>query len=740
MDMKQEYVCNDDGTRERSPLSFLASRARRGLPSIGNGHQSSGDQAELQTAIRGSLAGADWFTWGAARDGARVTLTRAQILWLALLAGLAIILAYASLHNVLIVFMALMSCAYLLTGLHKARVIMRGERAISNDAGHPPVAEDDDLPQYTVLVALHREGRILPVLVQRLAAIDYPPTRLEILLLIESDDIETQHALDTCALPTHIQPVIVPPGQPRTKPRALNVGLARATGDYIVIYDAEDRPEPDQLRKAVAAFHAMPADVICVQARLNFYNWRQSILATVFAVDYTAWYDLMLPGLTQASAFVPLGGTSNHFRIEALQRLGGWDPFNVTEDCDLGVRIARSRLHIAMLDSTTWEEAVPRIQPWVKQRSRWVKGYLQTYLVHMRHPLQLYREMGPGGFADFQLLVGAQSLVLLLNPVVWLLTVTYALNKGTRLGDYIQSLFPGPLYYLALLSFVFGNFVFLYINLYVCVRRGYDHLARYALLSPVYWVLMSIGAWTGFISLIRHPHYWAKTEHGVSLSHGVHPHPTIKQLKRLGLLCLALMLACLAVLSREHSVFRLPNLAALPLAGARSARTVAAVFTHPAHAMPRSCSPVSSPCTAESADPNSRRGPAPEPRSITTYTHQATRRPGQRRRGSAPATWAALLLNPLVLRFDRPDRRAALHVVNLASAPVTLASVRLSGPGRQQFVLLSDTCTGRTLAPDTGCLIRVGVRSRRGGPVVASVVIAGRAGQGVVSVPVSRPG
>jgi glycosyltransferase XagB len=517
IDRKQEYTYNDAVAGEQRASSSPTGRAHSGGENIFSGYLHTRDGARLRAVPTTGTEDADWSVWGAARDGARVTLTGAQIFCLALLVGLVVALAWANLHVLLIMLIALMTCVYLLTGLHKAWLITRGDRAISNAAGHARVATDDDLPRYTVLVALHREGRILPVLVKRLAAIDYPPARLEILLLIESDDMETQGALKTCALPSHIRPVIVPPGQPRTKPRALNFGLASATGEYIVIYDAEDRPEPDQLRKAVAAFRALPTDVICVQARLNFYNWRQSILAILFAVDYTVWYDLMLPGLTQAAAFVPLGGTSNHFRIEALYRLGGWDPFNVTEDCDLGARIARGRVHISMLDSTTWEEAVPRIPPWIKQRSRWVKGYLQTYLVHMRHPLRLWREMGPGGFADFQLLVGAQSLVLLLNPLVWLLTTTYALSKGTALGGFIQSLFPASLYYLALLSFVFGNFAFFYINLYGCVRRGYDHFARYALLSPLYWVLMSLGAWKGFISLIRHPHYWAKTEHGVSL-------------------------------------------------------------------------------------------------------------------------------------------------------------------------------------------------------------------------------
>jgi cellulose synthase/poly-beta-1,6-N-acetylglucosamine synthase-like glycosyltransferase len=203
--------------------------------------------------------------------------------------------------------------------------------------------------------------------------------------------------------------------------------------------------------------------------------------------------------------------------VEALRRIGGWDPYNVTEDCDLGARLGREGLWVAMLDSTTWEEAVPRARPWIRQRSRWVKGYLQTYLVHMRRPLRLLRDLGPQGFADFQVLVGFNSLLLLINPFMWMLTITYTATKGTHLGNFIQSLFPAPLYYLGLLCLVLWNFIFFYSNVYVCVRHNMTSLTRCALLTPVYWVLMSVGAWAGLASLVRRPFYWAKTEHGVSL-------------------------------------------------------------------------------------------------------------------------------------------------------------------------------------------------------------------------------
>jgi cellulose synthase/poly-beta-1,6-N-acetylglucosamine synthase-like glycosyltransferase len=484
-----------------------AGMAAGGLPSPGT----------LSTASADAATGERWARWGAARDGARLTLTYRQTLGLALLALAAALLLYLDPHALLVAPVALITYVYLVAGIYKLWLLVRARCATTLEDVSGAGSAAGELPIYTVLVPLHREGPMLPVLTERLAQLDYPEDRLEVLLLIEADDDETHDTLATLNLPPHIRPITVPPGQPRTKPRALNVGLARATGEYIVVFDAEDRPEPDQLRKAVAAFRTLPRRIVCLQARLNVYNPRQTVLTRLFTMDYVLWYTALLPGLARAGGFVTLGGTSNHFRIQALRRLGGWDPFNVTEDCDLGARLARARLHVAMLDSTTWEEAVTQIPPWLRQRSRWVKGYLQSYLVHMRHPVHLWREMGAAGFVDFQALVGGTVFTLLVNPLMWALTAAWVLTHGTALGMFIQSLFPTAVYYPGLLCLVAGNFLFFYLNLYVCVRHGYHDLTRYSLLSPLYWLLMSVGAWMGFASLVRHPHYWAKTAHGASL-------------------------------------------------------------------------------------------------------------------------------------------------------------------------------------------------------------------------------
>jgi cellulose synthase/poly-beta-1,6-N-acetylglucosamine synthase-like glycosyltransferase len=490
------------------PAVSLAARRKHGeRPTLGESAQFD----ELGVNI-----GQPWTTWGAARDGARRTITSYQKLVVGLLCVALAAGAFLLPDTFLLAPVAFITFTYLVAGVYKAVILVRGERVQNAAAVEAYAIPDEDLPLYTVLAPLYREGKIAPVLVEQLTTIDYPVNRLEVLLLVEHDDAETRSALEECSLPSHVRVIDVPAGTPRTKPRALNVGLSWAHGRFIVVYDAEDRPESDQLRKAVAMFHTLPRQVVCLQARLNFYNRHQSLLTRLFSMDYAIWYDMLLPGMAGTRTIVPLGGTSNHFRVDALRRLGGWDPYNVTEDADLGVRIARARLSVMVLDSVTWEEAVARIPQWVRQRSRWIKGYIQTYLVHMRHPTQLLRQVGPRAFLDFQIMVGGSSFILLINPIMWALTVTYFLSKETPLAATIQSLFPTALYYPALLCLL-ANFIFFYCQLYICVRRGYDDLARYTLLGPLYWILMSVGAWAGLISLLRNPHYWAKTEHGTSL-------------------------------------------------------------------------------------------------------------------------------------------------------------------------------------------------------------------------------
>lgn len=408
--------------------------------------------------------------------------------------------------------------AYLASGGYKIYVLYESARH-GAPAYEPVDTADEDLPRYSILVPLFREAAVLPGLLDALRALDYPPERLEVLLLLEEDDEETIAACRERRLPEHIRPLVVPPGYPRTKPRACNHGLAAATGEYVVIYDAEDRPAPDQLRQALAAFAAAPPEVICQQAKLGYYNQRQNLLTRFFTIDYANWFDGILPGLTWLSAPIPLGGTSNHFRAEALSELGGWDPYNVAEDADLGIRLSRRGYRTAIFDSVTWEEANCRVGSWIRQRSRWVKGYMQTFLVHTRRPRLLRRQLGTTNTLSFVALVGGTPLGSLLNPIFWALGILYYVTRSTA----VEALFPTPIYYMGLACLLIGNFIFIYMNLFTAVRWGYDDLAKWALLSPLYWILLSVASYVALYELIRRPHHWQKTTHGLVSEPGSSP-------------------------------------------------------------------------------------------------------------------------------------------------------------------------------------------------------------------------
>ncbi|MER3450395.1 MAG: glycosyl transferase [Chloroflexota bacterium] len=373
--------------------------------------------------------------------------------------------------------------------------------------------DERTLPEYTVLVPLYRETEVLPALLRALAALDYPAAKLDIKLIFDEDDPETLALAQKLRPPGHFKFLVVPAGAPQTKPKALNYGLIQATGQYCVIYDAEDIPEPDQLKKAIVAFRKAPPEVICLQARLNFYNRDQNILTRWFAAEYAQWFDLTLPGLHATGGVIPLGGNSNHFVTQKVRELGAWDPYNVTEDADLGVRLARSGYRTAMFNSTTYEEANSHPINWVRQRTRWFKGWMQTWLVHMRRPARLCSELGLGGFLSFQMVIGGTLFIALVNPVLWaLITLWFTAN-----WEVISAVFPGPVFYLAALNLYLGNFLFAYLYALGAALRGYHDVVRYALLAPAYWLLMSFAAWRAVFHLLFKPFHWEKTVHGLHL-------------------------------------------------------------------------------------------------------------------------------------------------------------------------------------------------------------------------------
>jgi cellulose synthase/poly-beta-1,6-N-acetylglucosamine synthase-like glycosyltransferase len=411
-----------------------------------------------------------------------------------------------------VALLAIMALPFLMvTALRAAAlwlVLHGGEASL---APAPEPMSDQELPTYSVLVPLFREAGVVPHLLAAISAIDYPSEKLDVILIVESIDRETRSALAEAELPRHMRVLVVPDGAPRTKPRALQYALGFTNGELVVVFDAEDAPEPDQLRRAAALLAASRDRLGCLQAHLNIYNSQTSWLTRQFTIEYTALFDCILPTLQWLRLPVPLGGTSNHFPRRVLDDVGGWDPYNVTEDADLGIRLARRGYAVAVLSSTTWEEAPPTFRVWLGQRTRWLKGWMQTYLVHMRDPARLLRDLGARRFFGFQVLMGGLILSALVHPWFYLY-VAADMRSGLSLA--MPQSFAGRLLLaLGIFNLAAGYLTAIALGVIASVRRGRHGLALHSLLMPIYWLSISVAAYRALRELLTSPFYWEKTPH-----------------------------------------------------------------------------------------------------------------------------------------------------------------------------------------------------------------------------------
>jgi len=437
----------------------------------------------------------------------------------ALIAGLMVTAAIGLRLNftlAIIIIVGILSGIYFIDVLFSLFVILKSlyfPPELSFKDSEVKKLKDNSLPVYSILCPLFHEAKVLPDFLKSIEKLDWPKDKLDVHLLLEEDDKETIAAADSLNLPEYIHKTIVPDSLPKTKPKACNYGLGKATGEYLVIFDAEDRPDTDQLKKAYLGFQKAPKNVVCLQAKLNYFNPHQNILTRLFTAEYSLWFDVMLTGLQSINTTIPLGGTSNHFKTKALRGLEGWDPFNVTEDCDLGARIFKKGFKTAIIDSTTWEEANSNMVNWLRQRSRWIKGYMQTYLVHNRHPLQFIKKHGIHAFI-FQLIIGARMTFMLINPLLWLMTISYFALYAI-VGPTIESFYPPVVFYIAATSLVLGNFMYVYNYMIGCAKRKQWNLIKFVYIIPFYWLMASVSATIALYQLIVKPHYWEKTVHGL---------------------------------------------------------------------------------------------------------------------------------------------------------------------------------------------------------------------------------
>jgi cellulose synthase/poly-beta-1,6-N-acetylglucosamine synthase-like glycosyltransferase len=409
-----------------------------------------------------------------------------------------------------------MSGFYIATLSFKGWLFWRGKsyqpRLQQQQDALPPL-EESQLPVYTILVPLYQEARMLPRLLAAIRNLDYPRSLLDVKLVLEADDAATLAAAKALQPEGLFEIIIVPPSLPRTKPKACNYALRFARGEYVAIYDAEDQPDANQLRRVLQYFRASPDEVVCIQCRLNYYNHDDNLLTRLFAVEYAIWFNYMLIGLESLRIPIPLGGTSNHLKLSRLKELGEWDAYNVTEDADLGIRMAVAKYRTLTLNSLTQEEAPLTLGAWLKQRSRWIKGYMQTWLVHMRHPLRLYQSLGGRGFWGFQFFIGGSCLVFLMTPflmVFCLLAAGELLFTDASWGGMSAS------GYATSFAFLFGAVQHGAMSYYTMSQLGWKQKKRTSLCFPFYWFLHSFASFRGLWQLITRPHYWDKTEHGLS--------------------------------------------------------------------------------------------------------------------------------------------------------------------------------------------------------------------------------
>lgn len=442
---------------------------------------------------------------------ARTVITTGQVIWALLLLILLGAGFWLNFKGVATGLFLLLTMFYLISILLRAELIAGLGKTASREAPLVTVSPEH-LPVYSVMLALYEEVDQVEELCRHLQMIDWPADKLDIKLVCEADDIDTIAAIRALDLPKQFEIVLVPCAAPRTKPKALSYALPLARGDYVVLYDAEDRPSPGQLKEAYVKFLTSPADLACLQAPLHAHNGGENWLCCMFALEYLTLFNGILPVLAHWKAPLPLGGTSNHFKTDVLRKIGGWDPYNVTEDADLGIRLAREGYRSATITSPTYEEAPPEFIPWMTQRTRWIKGWIQTVLVHTRNPIRFIREVGIKNAIIVHLLLTSLVVSVLVHPFFMALFIYQVISLLwlPNLGD------GAFLLGVAIFNLVGGYSTYAMLAHAVHRRQGIRLSLKCHSSLPFYWLLISAAGWRALLHLMYKPHHWEKTPHGLS--------------------------------------------------------------------------------------------------------------------------------------------------------------------------------------------------------------------------------
>lgn len=450
------------------------------------------DRAETRVALEESCRGWDAATLGP--SAALVACGMVALVWAAPFA-----------FGVTVLFLSIL-CLISIVSLRLAAALA----ALRYQASEPPPEPDADLPVISVIVAMYQESDIAPRLVRRLSRLDYPRHLLDVLIAVEAEDHVTRQALTAANLPLWMRIVTVPKGRVQTKPRALNHALDQCRGSIVGIYDAEDAPEPEQLLKVAARFARAGSEVACLQGILDFYNPSTNWISRCFTLEYATWFRLVLPGLARLGLVVPLGGTTLFFRRNLLEELGAWDAHNVTEDADLGLRLARRGYRTELLATTTFEEANCRAVPWMKQRSRWIKGYMMTWAVHMRDPVALWRDLGPTRFFGVQVLYLGSMVQFLTAPLLWTMWISLS-----GLSHPLVAGLPPVVGIGMIVVFLLSEAIGLTVAVGALRRTGHRISGFWVLALPFYFPLAALASYKAALEVVTRPFYWDKTRHGL---------------------------------------------------------------------------------------------------------------------------------------------------------------------------------------------------------------------------------